>query len=307
MRTAYLACVLALLASPLSPCPAQFIRVPVFRPPVIHAPIHPPIIHHGGASAPNQAQPGQEILPWVIGGIASLAAVGVVVALICWWRKRAAARAIVRIKSIPPGEAPVQIRQAWVGLEFPVIAGKVSADMGPAQGVLTGQAVRTPPSYAVDGRTAIGILQSASPEAAAWWRQNVPQALARGHQLIFPAEACERLDDLGSAQQHSPPGNGDFDMRNLDQVFNEIFPQGRNGPFRTTRNDAVLTVPITAHEAFHGTTVEVQTAAGRPLSIKVPPGVQAGTRLRLRGVGGADQYLELTMAPPDGRESGEHQ
>ena len=54
-----------------------------------------------------------------------------------------------------------------------------------------------PAAYAVDGKTALDFLASASPDAAAWWRENAPEISSSGYQLVFPAEVCERLDDLG--------------------------------------------------------------------------------------------------------------
>ena len=82
--------------------------------------------------------------------------------------------------------------------ELPVIVGQTQAAKGITLGVLSRRSVDAPPGYAVEGRRALAALESASPEAAAWWRENAPDVLAPGYQLIFPAEVCERLDDLGS-------------------------------------------------------------------------------------------------------------
>jgi hypothetical protein len=90
------------------------------------------------------------------------------------------------------------VRHAWVGLLLPLIEGQVQTEYAVAQQVVSHALVTAPSAYAVEGTAAIGVLESANPEAAAWWRQNAPEVLAAGYQLIFPAEVCERLDDLAA-------------------------------------------------------------------------------------------------------------
>jgi hypothetical protein len=82
----------------------------------------------------------------------------------------------IRITSTSPGDPPEAIRREWVGVELPLRP-------GPAAPVMTG--------YVIDGRAAVECLAAHSSEAAAWWRQNVPRALARGHDLFFPSSCCE--------------------------------------------------------------------------------------------------------------------
>jgi molecular chaperone DnaJ len=55
--------------------------------------------------------------------------------------------------------------------------------------------------------------------------------------------------------------------------------------FERRGNDLVIDVPVTYPEAALGTTVEVPTAYGERLSLKVKPGSQDGTLLRMRGHG----------------------
>ena len=47
--------------------------------------------------------------------------------------------------------------------------------------------------YVIAGRKAVNALASQSPEAARWWRENAPHVLARGYELIFPLDCCERV------------------------------------------------------------------------------------------------------------------
>jgi hypothetical protein len=198
MRPTYLFCV-PLLLTLASLSHAQFVRPPVIiRPPT--PVIHPPIVPHGTNQGGQGGQGGGngEVIAWAVGGIAVVFVLSGLILMVYRWRKNAARRAIVRIKALPPGEAPDWVRQTWVGLELPLIAGQVQADRGRAFGVLSRRPVVPPSSYAVEGKAAIAILESASPEAAAWWRENAPDVAAPGFQLVFPADVCERLDDLGS-------------------------------------------------------------------------------------------------------------
>lgn len=200
MRTTCIIALAVLLSASARPCAAQFVRPPVIRPPTPI--VHPPIVHVPGTHGPQGPNQGGNILEsevfwWCVGGTLALIAVITVTCLLVRWYKRSGPRARIRIVAVPPGEAPEFVRRAWVGLELPVTAGQVEADKGVALGVLSQQPVDAPAGYAVDGKTAVAVLESASPEIAAWWRENAPAVVARGYQLIFPAAVCERLDDLG--------------------------------------------------------------------------------------------------------------
>ena len=107
----------------------------------------------------------------------------------------------IRIIGVPAGEAPEHVRQAWVGLTLPVLRGPMRF---PSIGVVTGPKTyfggiaafltgRTSPAYgyAVDTRTAVDVLAAANPEAAHWWRANVPHLFKSGQALIFDAEVCQ--------------------------------------------------------------------------------------------------------------------
>jgi hypothetical protein len=152
-----------------------------------------------GPHGPNQGGNvvDSDVFWWCVGGAGALALCGGGAFVGYRVYKRSRPRARIRIIAVPPGEAPEFVRRAWVGLELPVVAGQVQADTGVALGVVSHRPVNAPAGYAVDSKAAVAILQSASPEIAAWWRENAPAAVASGYQLIFPADVCERLDDLG--------------------------------------------------------------------------------------------------------------
>jgi hypothetical protein len=112
--------------------------------------------------------------------------------------------ASIRIKSTPPGEAPISIREAWVGLELPLLRDKPLRYLG--SGVLTGPRslvrmlvhlvtlrLKVYTAYVVPSHTAIGILEGADPVAARWWRENAPHAIRRGRHFLFSPECCERV------------------------------------------------------------------------------------------------------------------
>jgi hypothetical protein len=111
--------------------------------------------------------------------------------------------ASVRIVGVPPGEAPLWVREKWVGLELPLARdaapreyftlGVVSApgsQVAQLWALLRGRADHTC-GYAVEGARAVDILERSSPEAAAWWREHAPQYVAPRRYLVFHADVCE--------------------------------------------------------------------------------------------------------------------
>ena len=85
-----------------------------------------------------------------------------------------------------------------------------------------------------------------------------------------------------------------------------IIKAGTNGVFTRTGDDIYVTVPVTISEAAMGAKIEVPTIDGRT-QLKIPPGVQAGQKLRMRekgvpsasreGVRG-DQIVEVRVVVP---------
>jgi hypothetical protein len=113
----------------------------------------------------------------------------------------------VRIIDVPPGEAPLWVRKAWVGLVLPLAQGESGPRRLPGAGVRTGprtllgslwRLLFDPPrwtwQYVVDVDEAIDILAEADPEAAAWWEDNTPHLIGRGKRFGFAEAVCEELD-----------------------------------------------------------------------------------------------------------------
>lgn len=117
----------------------------------------------------------------------------------------------IRVLSPPPGEAPDEVRRAWVGLVLPLAPGEHEPRTVRVFGALTGPRTIVGGllsmllrrgdvwcGYVVDAPAAIDVLAEHSTDGAAWWRDNTPHLLRRGAQLIFPAD-CSRLESgLGS-------------------------------------------------------------------------------------------------------------
>jgi hypothetical protein len=126
----------------------------------------------------------------VVGAIV-VAVVGLVFGIRAW-KNRAVAH--LRILRVPPGEAPEEIRRAWVGIELPLRRGETQPNPLWSVGVLSQQGPATLTGYAVEGRAAVAALAREAPEAAWWWRTHAPHVVATGYRLFFPTEVCERLE-----------------------------------------------------------------------------------------------------------------
>ncbi len=120
----------------------------------------------------------------------------------------------ILITSTPPGEAPFEVREAWVGMKLE-IAG--TNDINPRQYDVVG--IRTKiegvgwkirnflnrphptqdvwVGYEVELMPAIWALEKAGRvEAALWWTQNVPHLLSPGQTVIFPSSSCRIVEQI---------------------------------------------------------------------------------------------------------------
>ena len=101
----------------------------------------------------------------------------------------------VLIVGIPSGEAPLEIRKQWLGLELPLMPGRSSVYQVGAGGLLSGKAAADPIiGYLVSAHEAVEILASKSPDAAKWWRLFAPSHIAPGKSLVFDEYVCEPVD-----------------------------------------------------------------------------------------------------------------
>jgi len=102
----------------------------------------------------------------------------------------------VRIVKRPKGEAPENVRDAWIGLLLPVLPRYPRTLVRRGSGVLsgprswlamwlheligTGQRTR---GYGVDTAAAANLLENVNPLAATWWRTNAPHLFKPGRAL----------------------------------------------------------------------------------------------------------------------------
>jgi hypothetical protein len=184
MKSIAVAAWVFLLVIAANRCSAQFGRpIPIPRP----VPVHVPHVPH----VPGGHEPGRRSEDGDFGGVmAVLTLLGGGYLGYRLWKKRPSVMRI-RITDTPPGEAPVAIRRAWIGLELP-LEGETTARPMAVVGVLSDEAAATT-GYAVRGRTAVRLLDSHAPAAADWWRENAAHVMDNGYQLVFPADVCERI------------------------------------------------------------------------------------------------------------------
>jgi curved DNA-binding protein len=158
------------------------------------------------------------------------------------------------------------------------------------------------------------------------------------YEVLHDAEKRSKYDQLGSNWQRFQQAGGDpgsFDWANWsaggqggrayeytdlndlfgDRGFSDFFqyifggrpaggarPGGRQGVFAMGGRDIEHPVEITLEEAYHGAGRVLQSGSRR-LEVKIPPGVQTGSRVRMAGEGepgrdggpAGDLYLVITV------------
>ena len=110
----------------------------------------------------------------------------------------------------------------------------------------------------------------------------------------------------GSAgRRYSPGGTAQdaWDHEDISDMFGSMFGSGRRhaGPQRGA--DQRFTLSAHFLDAINGATQRLTLPDGRVLDVKIPPGTEEGTTLRLRGQGGegtggnGDAFIEIHVAP----------
>jgi hypothetical protein len=94
----------------------------------------------------------------------------------------------IKIIAIPPGQAPEWVRQAWIGLKLSAVP---STATGRQIGVRGGRPENLG-GYEVYGNEAIELLKKKNPEAAQWWKDNLPGITSV--KLVFKKEVCEETN-----------------------------------------------------------------------------------------------------------------
>ena len=103
--------------------------------------------------------------------------------------------------------------------------------------------------------------------------------------------------DLGGFSDFFRTIFGDLGVRGGDP-FADFREERRARPgFRSARaEDAETAVEVSLEEALSGST-RTFTVDGRRLEVKIPAGVDTGSRVRVPGVGNGDLYLQVTVRP----------
>lgn len=96
----------------------------------------------------------------------------------------------MRITSAPTGQAPLEIREKWIGVEISFL--DIGMPTGSIRGVLNGEKVKPHRAFTVDQVEALTALREKSPEAADWWQEmGFP---VEGAQFTFNIECAEVID-----------------------------------------------------------------------------------------------------------------
>jgi hypothetical protein len=163
----------------------------------------------------NDDQGGFRVMIGLAVIFAILGGAGCLVIVRCVRMNRTVAH--LRIVRTPHGEAPEEIRRAWVGVELPLRRSETEPGTHLTEGILSRGDLVSAAGYAVDGRAAVKALESHAPEAAAWWRKYAPHVLSRGYRFLFPSDVCERAGgDWGTEQairQESVPAKDTLKWR----------------------------------------------------------------------------------------------
>lgn len=122
----------------------------------------------------------------------------------------------IRIVQVPPGEAPLWVREKWVGLELPLARGESGPRHVLTSGVVSGPRNRfaalwrallgrlpDKAGYAVYVFDALAVLEKTAPDAVEWWRANAPHLVNRKRKFLFQQEVCELIN---GQQAEAPRG-----------------------------------------------------------------------------------------------------
>jgi hypothetical protein len=145
----------------------------------------------------------------------------------------------VRIIATPPGEAPEEVRRAWVGLELPLAAGETGPRTLPIGGVFTGPRTflgklfklltgqrQYAHGYAIEAPQALVLLAEKAPWAAQWWRKHVPHCWQPGQVFLFHAEVCAEVATRKPGQQ--PPARTQTPSEEFFSAGSAEITQGPN-------------------------------------------------------------------------------
>lgn len=130
------------------------------------------------------------------------------------------------------------------------------------------------------------------------------------------AQQAGRAGDFDWSRYEAGPGKGVYtrytaeDLRDLfgegapfSDFFTHLFGEGVQTQQRATKGrDIEQAIRVTLAEAFKGTTRRLKRPGGPTIEVKIPPGVETGSRMRVKGQGMAgrrgqagDLWLEIIV------------
>ncbi|GAA5338345.1 DnaJ C-terminal domain-containing protein [Thermus antranikianii] len=144
-----------------------------------------------------------------------------------------------------------------------------------------------------------------SPEAEERFKE-----INEAYAVLSDPEKRKVYDTYGTATPPPPPPPGGYDFSGFDvedfsDFFQELFGGGLFGGMGRRRprkgRDLRAELPLTLEEAFRGGEKVVEVG-GRRVSVRIPPGVQEGSLIRLAGLGGpgeppGDLLLSVRLLP----------
>ncbi|RRR67104.1 MAG: J domain-containing protein [Candidatus Viridilinea halotolerans] len=146
------------------------------------------------------------------------------------------------------------------------------------------------------------------------------KAINEAYEVLADKEKREKYDRFGGDWKRYEQAGPGFDYNeNFADIFETLFGGGRRGGgggggtggfnVRTNGQDIDQPVEISLEDAFNGTQRSLQisnpTSGPRTITVKIPAGVDTGTRVRVPGEGTAgfnggnrgDLYLVVRIAP----------
>ncbi len=129
------------------------------------------------------------------------------------------------------------------------------------------------------------------------WQRYAQEGAGPGGFRVHFGGSARDLGDLGGFSDFFRTIFGDLGVRGGDP-FAEFREGGRRRPgFKgAPGEDTQAAVEVSLEEAFRGST-RTFTMDGRRLEVKIPAGVDTGSRVRVPGVGNGDLYLTVTVRP----------
>ncbi len=108
-------------------------------------------------------------------------------------REKSSKAKFIEIIAAPRGQAPEEVRKAWIGCILPLAEDSNEKDAQISIGVL-GPKLEAYRGFTVPAAAAFEVLKRRSAEAETWWRNNCSYLFAGGQKLIFNADACKPVE-----------------------------------------------------------------------------------------------------------------